>query len=119
MPLRIPMLLALALSPVFAHAQATAAAPAPAGIAVGPTTLDALAGRYRTPLGSVLRLWRQGDGLMLQVDDQPAVALVAESESLFRVDNPPATISFGFDARGKPGYLILRQGGRDIRATRI
>ena len=115
-----PLLLctSLAFMPILACAQDAAPKPAPTGVTVGPATLDALAGRYRTPLGIVLKLWRQGDALMLQVEGQPAQALVAESESLFRTHDQDASLSFGFDAAGKPAWLVLRQGGRDTRAIR-
>lgn len=111
-----PLLLCLVLAPVIAHAQDSA--PAPDGIAVSQATLDELAGDYRTPQGIALKVWREGGTLKVQADGQVAWALVAESESSFAVPGLDAKISFGFDAAGKPGYLILRQGGRDTKAIR-
>lgn len=111
-----PSILLLALALSSAHAQD--AAPAPDGIAVSQATLDELAGSYRTPQGIALKVWREGDTLKVQADGQAAWTLVAESESSFVIPGLDAKISFGFDAAGKPGYLILRQGGRDTKAIR-
>ncbi len=110
------LLLAFAFLPVAVHAQATA--PTPAGIAISQATLDELAGTYRTPQGIPLRVWREGTTLKVQAEGQAAWALVAESESSFVVSGLDARVSFGFDAAGKPGYLILRQGGHDTKAIR-
>lgn len=110
------LLLALALPPTLSCAQATT--PTPAGIAISQATLDELVGNYRTPQGIALKVWRDGGTLRVQADGQAAWALVAESESSFVVPGLDARLSFGFDASGKPGYLILRQGGRDTKAIR-
>lgn len=110
------LLLALAFIPAVGHAQA--AAPTPAGVAISQATLDELAGTYRTPQGIPLRVWREGTTLKVQAEGQAAWALVAESESSFAVPGLDARISFGFDASGKPGYLVLRQDGRDTKAIR-
>ena len=107
------ILLGCAGLPGPAPAQAT-----PAGIAISQATLDELVGTYRTPLGIALKVWRQGDSLMIQADGQAAWALVAESESSFVVPGIDARISFGFDASGKPGFLTLRQDGQDTKAIR-
>lgn len=117
-PLTLLLALALALAFLPALACAQTATPAPAGIAVSQATLDELAGTYRTPQGIALKVWRQGGTLMVQADGQAAWALVAESESAFVVSGLDAKLSFGFDASGRPGYLILRQGGRDTKAIR-
>ncbi len=106
----------LTLVPTLACAQTTA--PAPAGIAISQATLDELAGDYRTPQGIALRVWREGATLKVQAEGQAAWALAAESESSFVVSGLDARISFGFDAAGRPGYLILRQDGRDTKAIR-
>lgn len=115
-PRPLILLLAIALPPTLACAQATT--PVPAGIAISQATLDELAGDYRTPQGIALRVWREGTMLKVQAEGQAAWALVAESESSFAVSGLDARISFGFDAAGKPGYLILRQDGRDTKAIR-
>lgn len=115
-PRPLTLLLALAFLPALACAQT--ATPAPAGIAVSQATLDELVGTYRTPQGIPLRVWREGTTLKVQAEGQAAWALVAESESSFVVSGLDARVSFGFDAAGKPGYLILRQGGHDTKAIR-
>lgn len=112
----LPLLFALTFPSVPAFAQTPQ--PSPDGIAVSQATLDELAGDYRTPQGIALKVWREGGTLKVQADGQAAWALVAESESSFAVPGLDAKISFGFDAAGKPGYLILRQGGRDTKAIR-
>ena len=113
-----PLLLctAFALVPTLACAQTTTLTPS--GVAISQATLDELAGTYRTPQGIALRVWREGTTLKVQAEGQAAWALVAESESSFVVSGLDARISFGFDAAGKPGYLLLRQDGRDIKAIR-
>ncbi|HZV38895.1 MAG TPA: hypothetical protein VFF96_09140 [Pseudoxanthomonas sp.] len=110
------LLLALALLPALSCAQTTT--PPPAGVAISQATLDELAGNYRTAQGIPLRVWREGTTLKVQAEGQAAWSLVAESESSFVVPGLDARISFGFDAAGKPGYLILRQDGRDTKAIR-
>ena len=115
-PRPLILLLVIALLPALACAQT--ATPTPAGVAISQATLDELAGSYRTPQGIALRVWREGTTLKVQAEGQAAWALLAESESSFVVSGLDARISFGFDAAGKPGYLTLRQDGRDIKAIR-
>lgn len=116
MPRSLLLCACLALAPTLACAQTTT--PTPAGVAISQATLDELVGTYLTPQGIPLQVWREGTTLKVQAEGQAAWALVAESESSFVVSGLDARLSFGFDATGKPGYLILRQGGRDTKAIR-
>ncbi|MFT3763294.1 MAG: hypothetical protein QM761_11975 [Pseudoxanthomonas sp.] len=111
-----PLLLCFALAPAAAFAQTPAAAPA--GVPVAQSILDGYAGWYRTASGIRLHVWRGENGLKLQADGQAAWNLVAESETLFVVPGQGARVTFGYDASGVPGWLLLNQGGNDIRAIR-
>jgi hypothetical protein len=57
-----------------------------------------------------------GDQLMTQVSGQGKIPLFAESQTMFFTKVVDAEVEFGTDDKGP--YLILHQGGRDMKAPR-
>lgn len=120
-PVLLPLALMLCLSAATlpcAQAQAPATAGAAAGVPVAQATLDSYSGRYRTADGLVLRVWREGSLLKLQVDTQAPLDLLGESESTFRVRGQEARVAFTFNAANRVDALELSQGGARFRALR-
>jgi CubicO group peptidase (beta-lactamase class C family) len=59
-----------------------------------------------------------GGQLISQVSGQGKVPLFAESEMMFFTKVVDAQIEFGKDDKGAVAYLVLHQGGRDMKAPR-
>lgn len=89
-----------------------------APVSVEVSALDALAGRYELWPGVWLTVERVGDRLTLRTPDQPALALLAESESAFRSDMLDLSVRFQIED-GQARGLILRQGSRDLAARAL
>lgn len=81
-------------------------------------TLERYVGRYAlTPtVGFVIA--RDGDHLTATLTGQPAIALVAESPTVFFIRSVAADIEFELDANGRPVALTLVQNGLRQRAAR-
>jgi hypothetical protein len=90
----------------------------PKEIVLDPQVLDRYAGRYQFAPSIVFTVTRQGDRLLAQLTGQPSAEIFASSEREFfyKID---ARITFEVDAQGRANALVLHQGGRDQRATRM
>ncbi len=88
------------------------------GIVISQGTLDGYVGTYRISPAVALRVWREGEHLMLQATGQAAHRLIGESESVFHVQSMQARISFGLNAAGDADHLVLDQDGRSTKAIR-
>jgi hypothetical protein len=88
------------------------------GIVISQGTLDGYVGTYRISPAIALRIWREGEHLMLQATGQAAHRLIGESESVFHVRDMEAKVSFGFNAAGDADHLMLDQDGRSTKAIR-
>ncbi len=113
----------LMTSPLLQAQNGAATTPSPsaaqiAAVDVSSDTLDSYAGRYRTPSGAILRVWREGDAFNVQATGQAPQVLVAESESMFHVAGSDERLVFGFDASGAATYLDFHSGARHTRALR-
>jgi CubicO group peptidase (beta-lactamase class C family) len=86
---------------------------------VDPAVLARYVGRYELAPGQVFELTLVEGQLQLRLGDQPRFPLFAESTTKFFLEAVDAQISFILDADGRPGSLVLHQGGRDLPAPKI
>lgn len=115
--LALSLSLAILLPCVPAQAQEPQVATDP-GVFVSEGTLDTYVGTYQVSPGFDVRVWREGEILMLQATGQDAWPLQAQSESVFYVTEFAAKITFGFDASGQSDHLVLLMDGRETKALR-
>ena len=80
--------------------------------------LESYAGAYELQPGVVLRVERDGDGLVARLPGTPPQAMEARSEAEFALPALGAQVTFGRDAGGA-GQLTLRQGGVETVAPRV
>jgi CubicO group peptidase (beta-lactamase class C family) len=86
-------------------------------VSVAPSVLSGYVGSYSlTPMANMAITLEDGK-LVSQVAGQPKVALFAESPTRFFTKIVDAELDFGRDDKG--AYLILHQGGRDLKAYRL
>lgn len=90
----------------------------PGAVIVSEGTLDEYAGNYVTPASIKLRVWREGEQLMLQAEGQAAWPLRAESETVFGVEGLQARVTFGMNAANRVDHLVLYMDGRETKAIR-
>ena len=89
-----------------------------AGVFVSEGTLDTYVGTYQVSPGFDVRVWREGDSLMVQASGQDAWPLLAQSESVFYVTGLAAKFTFGFNAAGEADHLVMLMDGRETKAIR-
>ncbi|MDQ3618384.1 MAG: DUF3471 domain-containing protein, partial [Pseudomonadota bacterium] len=75
--------------------------------------------KYQLAPGLLFDLTLSGAQLLVRLGDQPRFPLFPESESKFFLEVVDAQITFIVDAAGQPTGLVLHQGGRDQKATKI
>lgn len=114
----LPLSLALAFSACFPAAAQTTDAAADSGVFVSEGTLDTYVGTYVISPGFELRVWREGEQLMLQATGQAAWPLLGISETVFRVQAVDAKVSFGVNAAGEADQVVLFMEGRETKAIR-
>jgi hypothetical protein len=93
-------------------------APADSGVFVSEGTLDTYVGTYVISPGFEIKVWREGEGLMLQATGQAAWPLQGISETVFRVQEADAKVIFGVNAAGEADQLVLFMDGRETKAIR-
>jgi len=82
--------------------------------------LDAYQGQYKLEGSQVIfSITRDGDGLSVQVPQQPKMALLAESETKFFMKNVGFEVTFVKDASGRVTHFILLQGKRETKAFKV
>lgn len=121
--MKLPRVLSLSFVLVCALACAPAGAQekeaaADSGVFVSEGTLDTYVGSYVISPGFELRVWREGEQLMLQATGQAAWPLQGISETVFRVQAVDAKVSFGANAAGDVDQVVLFMDGRETRAIR-
>jgi hypothetical protein len=114
----LPLSLALAISACFSAAAQTPEPPADSGVFVSEGTLDTYVGTYVISPGFEIKVWREGEGLMLQATGQAAWPLQGISETVFRVQEADAKVIFGVNAAGEADQLVLFMDGRETKAIR-
>ena len=116
-PLPLALALAVLLPCAASQAQEKQAAP-DSGVFVSEGTLDTYVGTYVISPGFELKVWREGEQLMLQATGQAAWPLQGISETVFRVQAMDAKVTFGTNAAGDVDQLVLLTDGRETKAIR-
>lgn len=91
---------------------------ADSGVFVSEGTLDTYVGTYVISPGFEIRVWRDGEQLVLQATGQAAWPLQGLSETVFRVQAMDAKVTFGVNAAGIADQLVLFMDGRETKAIR-
>lgn len=87
-------------------------------VTLPPDTLAKYVGGYELAPGVVIRMTVENGQLMTQATGQPKFPLYAESESKFFLKVVDAQVEFFKDETGAVSYLMLHQGGRDMKAMK-
>ena len=110
---------ALACSPANAQEKETVA---DSGVIVSEGTLNTYVGTYVISPGFEIKVWREGEQLMLQATGQASWPLQGISETVFRVQSRvpsvDAKVTFGNNAAGEVDQLVLLMDGRETKAIR-
>ncbi len=93
-------------------------APARKEISVAPAVLEKYVGDYELAPGFVITMTVENGQLMTQATGQPKFPLYAEAENKFFLKVVDAQVEFFKDETGKVSYLMLHQGGRDMKAPK-
>ena len=113
----LPLSFALAFSACFSSVAQTQP-PADSGVFVSEGTLDTYVGTYVISPGFEIKVWREGERLMLRATGQAAWPLQGISETVFRVQEADAKVTFGVNAAGDADQLVLFMDGRETKAIR-
>lgn len=117
--LSLPLMVALFVFTPCATVMAQKKQDAPdSGVFVSEGTLDTYVGTYIISPGFEIKVWREGERLMLQATGQAAWPLQGISETVFRVQEVDAKVSFGVNAAGDADQLVLFMDGRETKAVR-
>jgi hypothetical protein len=84
-----------------------------------PTHFDRYVGYYELSPNAVFKVTRDGGKFLVQLTGQQPVQQYPESETKFFATVVAAQISFGTDAEGNVGELVLHQNGWERHAKRI
>jgi CubicO group peptidase (beta-lactamase class C family) len=87
-------------------------------ISVAPKILEQFVGTYQLAPKVNMMITIESGQLISQVSGQGKVPLFATSETKFFPKVVDAEIEFGKDDKGVVTHLVLRQGGRDMKASR-
>jgi CubicO group peptidase (beta-lactamase class C family) len=90
-----------------------------AAIAIDAAKLEDYVGTYQLSPDFALRVFREGERLLVQATGQDAVPMFAEAPDRFFLKLVDAQLTFRRDASGKVDIVILHQGGRDIPGPRV
>jgi CubicO group peptidase (beta-lactamase class C family) len=88
-----------------------------ATVAVDPQVLASYVGSYTSPIAPIVVALADGGALTLKFAAQPATPLRAIGEADFTAVGVDATVNFRTEG-GKVTGLVIRQGGRDLPASR-
>jgi serine-type D-Ala-D-Ala carboxypeptidase/endopeptidase len=88
-------------------------------VKVDPKVFDGYVGRYQLAPAAVFTVTREGDRLYAQLTGQPTFQVFPESATEYFYKVVDAQLSFETDAQNRATALVLHQGGRDLRASRI
>jgi CubicO group peptidase (beta-lactamase class C family) len=87
-------------------------------IALGEKKLEEYVGTYQLSAEFALRIFREGERLLVQATGQDAVPLFAEAPDKFFLRLVEAQLTFRRDDKGKVESVVLHQGGNDITGPR-
>jgi hypothetical protein len=87
--------------------------------AVDPKIFDDYVGQYQSDPDRIITITNENGKLMAQLLPGSKAELFAESETDFFLKLAAVQIKFVKDTQGKVTGLVLRQGGREIRAQKV
>lgn len=87
-------------------------------VSVTPAILSKYTGVYEVSPGFDLVMTLEDGKLMTQATGQPKFQLFAESETKFFLKVVDAEVEFFKNDKDEVTYLVLRQGGRDMKGTK-
>ena len=87
-------------------------------VPVAAKILEQYVGNYELEPGFVMSVTLEDGQLVTQLTGQPKVPLFAESETVFFPKVVDAEIEFLKDQKGQVTHLVLRQGGREVKAVK-
>jgi CubicO group peptidase (beta-lactamase class C family) len=87
-------------------------------IALPESTLQEYVGTYQLTPEFALRVFREGERLLVQATGQDAVPIFAEAPDKFFFKLVEAQLTFRRDDKGRVESVILHQGGRNIPGPR-
>jgi hypothetical protein len=87
-------------------------------VAVSPAILAKYVGVYELVPGFAITMTVEGGQLMTQATGQPKFPMFAESETNFFLKVVEAEVEFFKDEKGEVTYLVLHQGGRDMKGVK-
>lgn len=91
----------------------------PKEVTVAPGVFDRLAGQYQFAPSAVITISREGTHFYEQLTGQGRFEIFATSEREYFLKVVDAQITFEVDSQMRTTSLVLRQGGREIRATKL
>lgn len=87
-------------------------------IALDEKTLEEYVGTYPLTPAFALRIFREGERLLVQATGQDPVPMFAEARDRFFLKLVDAQLTFRRDAQGRVASVVLHQGGRDLPGPR-
>ncbi len=88
-------------------------------VELSPTVLEAYVGVYEATPQAQFTVTLEGDQLFVQLTNQPAAPVFAESEDEFFYTLVDAQLGFVRDSSGDVTQVVLHQNGRDVPARRV
>jgi hypothetical protein len=92
---------------------------APKEVTVAPDVFDRLVGQYEFAPSAVITISREGTHFYEQLTGQNTFEIFAKSDREYFLKVVDAQITFEVDSQMRTTSLVLHQGGREIRATRV
>ncbi|HEU4478631.1 MAG TPA: serine hydrolase [Pyrinomonadaceae bacterium] len=86
---------------------------------VDPKTYDSYVGEYEVSPTFIVKMFKEGDKLMTQATNQPALELFPDGADKFMLRGVNAKVTFVKDAAGTVTGLVINKNGRDINAKKI
>lgn len=93
--------------------------PVHAEIALDPSLLERLVGRYILPPNLVLTVTRRGGHLAMQENDEAPGELFPETELRFFSKTADDVVTFDLDSQGRVTRMVIHTGGRSIPVNRV
>ena len=93
--------------------------PVRTAISLPADSLERYVGRYQLTPQFIIAVTRDGDRLIAQATNQPALRMYARATDEFFLNAVDAQLMFQRDSTGRVTAVVLRQNGRDQRAERL
>jgi predicted SnoaL-like aldol condensation-catalyzing enzyme len=88
-------------------------------VQVDASLLGSYVGRYALKPDFVVAITVEDGHLVAQATGQQKLALAAESNTMFFLENADLAVEFVKDGEGKVSGLIVHQGGQDMKAAKL